>query len=353
MNRKINLIIVSALVIFGVSTANSQPSGAKKAFDSLDKEESSVNKAPKKQAKKVVKKIAKTKNVGKTKNNLAVASSSGTVPNTVQAKGKIVKDEKKNQLQFLDEKGKAIKTIQLKVVEKKKDVYIYRNTIEGLVSDNGQFAGVVTEDAELAEDWYVSSSTFSYYDVSGNKLWEKTNVSMTMPPSYIISADGYRVFLVTCAIDNVYHENKFYLAIYNENGNIVWAFGEFYEISEIFLTKNGKYGYFSANGVINFFNVLEKKIKITPENIRGSANITESGKITINTILEEIDIQENGIVEFYDIKGELKFRKKFNELDSNDLKLLRNDEIESIKVLISEKKSGNISRKKEIFNDQL
>ncbi|MCX5781276.1 MAG: hypothetical protein NT145_01015, partial [Elusimicrobia bacterium] len=71
MNKKIRLFIVAILMFFAGNIAYSQPSGAKKAFDGLDKVQKKASSSQKQPVKKMVKKEAKINDTAKAKGNPA------------------------------------------------------------------------------------------------------------------------------------------------------------------------------------------------------------------------------------------------------------------------------------------
>ena len=278
---------------------------------------------------------------------------------------KIVQNETK--VTFVDEAGTV--KLELPVVNKSEiakeivagnpEEFTFGERAIAKVCDNGDYIALIHENSKGAEDFYESTCTFKYYNKNGDLLWQKDKFDI-FGSLNIISGDGKRILYTTR--DELYRDHVkepvFTVNIFNEKGEEIWSFGEFNDVNEQFITKNGMYGYMKSermnngkweNGVL-FFDIRNKKTSFTEE--IGYASISEEGKADVSIVLESIFVRDSGKIEFFDKNGDFKFESYINKLNDEQKAMLKNGEIEEIQNIVNSKKEDHILRDKIIYEYQ-
>ena len=204
---------------------------------------------------------------------------------------------------------------------------------------------------------YKSTSTFKYYNAKGETLWQKDKFTFNSlyNSSNILSGDGKRIFFVSTRKVFEDSEDKCYYRamILDEKGATIWDIGEYTDISDIKITKNGKYGLFryekhKENEEAALFLDIENKKTSTTKEI-GYFNIAEDGKAQVSEILSWIEINSSGVIRYWGEDRKLKFEKPFSSLNKDELSLISKDESERIKQIIIAKSEDSILRTKIIY----
>ncbi|MBN1622027.1 MAG: hypothetical protein JW871_05505 [Endomicrobiales bacterium] len=228
------------------------------------------------------------------------------------AKKQVVKEEPKTEavkieesddaVKFIDAAGNTVKEIELGKKEEYKDVpgmtgkIRFESKVYKVVPESKDYVGIVDFKIERAFDLAVSTRIFSYYDREGNVLWQKKGIASHNYDDFHvrISSDGNRIFIVTRK--HLYvgpgAPSLNWPVVYNQKGDVVWAFGEYTEVSQIAITKNGKYGLIrgekkengkEVSGIL-FFEIDNKKtefFEINIDNLGAMGRISDDGHATV------------------------------------------------------------------------
>ena len=221
------------------------------------------------------------------------------LPGTASSKGRNRWVRKNDALQCLNDKGHAIKRIDLskKLREERRGKKRIRvqETISAEASANGQRLGLIRgiQEREIVEkgegEDLKTESNFELLDDAGNLRWKSSNVD-----AFKLSDSASRVLLRHYEpltreqkLEGHIGLNHQWLSIYDDAGEEVFRFdpGEKKLIGQYGLTRNGRFGI--ANRAC--FSVASKEVHRPPEKIKGALQIQPDGRCQIVKYLREVD----------------------------------------------------------------
>lgn len=235
-----------------------------------------------------------------------------------EATNKLIKVQKLKQpkLKFIDASGKVVKELQLLNMSGlhktqsqpgKEDIEVSSENIQvAVVSDLGNIAGVIGMNTVTVSDSRISSTmTFEYFNGQGEKLWSvqgvKPWVNSNPKRGVVFSVDGKRVAMAIAQLpDNTDMElYPNWAIVYDGAGKELARFGPYDQLKNLYLTKNGKYGYFDTGKSTVCFDVeknvlhefLQKRLN---RELNGFIQVSETGRCTINKYLIPSEFTSQG-----------------------------------------------------------
>jgi len=204
----------------------------------------------------------------------------------------------KDEVNFLNDSGKVKKTIPLKDIKHDNGPYREIEGIWAIASENKRYVALISEQSRVLPGYTAASTdTIRYYNIKGDLLWKRDGIRIGSEPYISISSDGAKIFLVLSQkpenVTDLSYPNR--PVMLDNDGNEIWNFGEYDDIQNRYITKNGRYGFFEFTndkewGVI-FFDVNNKKSHkygFGKSNEPGYCEISETGKATVSRVNDEI-----------------------------------------------------------------
>ena len=231
---------------------------------------------------------------------------------------KLIKIQELSQptLKFADKDGRIVRELKLRnITERHKvpsrngdeSIEVSSENIQvAILSDSGNAAGIIGIDEVTAWDSRISSTmTFEYFNANGEKKWSVNHIKpwVNSDPrrSAIFSADGKRVVLAIARLprnaDMELYPN--WVVVYDEAGKELVRFGPYDQLRNMYLSKNGRYGYFATGNSSICFSVDSKALHEFPQErvkreLNGVIRVSETGHCTINRVVLPTEINEDG-----------------------------------------------------------
>lgn len=223
---------------------------------------------------------------------------------------------KQARLRFTDKDGKEIKTIFLR--NKLEMHKISSGTIQDNgalliqdsqcadLSDSGNAVGVVGVAQESFDESVVTSTrTFEYINAKGESLWSVKNVNPSANAvtscGSVLSKDGSRIALSVAQFPKEAGMMDYpnWVVVYNEKGIELVRFGPYNQLRNLYLSKNGRYGYFDIGKAQICFDVNNKILHEFPQEranreLNGVIRVSETGHCTINSYRGPLEFDEQG-----------------------------------------------------------
>ena len=211
--------------------------------------------------------------------------------------------KEKEAIKLLNTEGNVIKSIKFGQDEEfrtvtsedgKKEIKIrHVHKVTGNISENGEYAAILTRDYEHIygfETVTSSTSSIRYIDKNNEVLWEKPNIDIYRGVK--ISQNGDRIAFIEIKeyLEFAPPVVEQWVVVCDKTGKELFKTGSYREGSTLFFTRNGKYGYFKtvfpkagiSGGIDGYivFNVDSKEI-YKLERPDGAVLLSEDGVIAV------------------------------------------------------------------------
>ena len=227
-----------------------------------------------------------------------------------------IKELKNPKLKFFGPDGAIVKELMLDnevkrhrtpSKETKELIEVSSENIQvAILPETANVVGIIEMNTVTAFDSRIASTmTFEYLNAEGDVLWIvkeiKPWVNSAPRRGALFSSDGKRVALAIAHLpDNADMElYPNWVVVYDGAGKELVRFGPYDQLRNLYLSKNGRYGYFATGNSSVCFSVDDKNLHEFPQErvkreLNGVIRVSETGRCTINRVVLPTEINEDG-----------------------------------------------------------